>query len=308
MIAVARCNFELKLIKKVLGIQNTKKMKRERLVKVEKSKRELKGYLLVLLGALVLSLGYSLFIIPHNIVPGGVFGMSIVMNEWFTLSVGAFALAMNIPILLWGTKMLGKKAGFKTLLFMVSTSFLVDLLSLLTANRVIINDILVSAIFGGLLIGLAVYIAKKSGATTGGTDVVARILMLKVNMGFSQLILIMNIVVILLGVITFGDFTMAAYCLITIVATTQTIGYLIKKSEQNKTVIIFSKRNDQIQEELARDGRMKREVVKVIHKDSDEKMILVTKGIKKLSIVEKSIYKADPKAQIVALESHINLG
>jgi uncharacterized membrane-anchored protein YitT (DUF2179 family) len=145
---------------------------------------------------------------------------------------------------------------------------------------------------------------KFAGATTGGSDIVARILTQKINIGFPQIILAMNVVVIILGVITFGDYTMTAYCLITIVVSTKTIGYFIKQSEQNKTVIIFSKNNDKIEEAISNDHKMKREVVKVMHKDSDEKLILVTKGNKKLMMVEQMIYKVDPKANIVAMESH----
>jgi uncharacterized membrane-anchored protein YitT (DUF2179 family) len=279
-------------------------MKRASLVKAEKAKRELKNYGIVLIGALVLSMGYSLFIIPHNIVPGGVFGLSIVINDLVRIPVGMFALIVNIPILIWGTKMLGRRAGMKTLFFMIMTSVFVDLFALMIDERVMIKDILVSSIFGGLLIGLAVHIVKYAGATTGGSDIVARILTQKINIGFPQIILMMNIVVIILGVITFGDYTMTAYCLITIVVSTKTIGYFIKQSEQNKTVIIFSKNNDKIEAAISGDVKMKRDVVKMIHKDSNEKLILVTKGNKKLMMVEKMIYKVDPKANIVAMESH----
>lgn len=279
-------------------------MKRASLVKAEKAKRELKNYGIVLIGALVLSMGYSLFIIPHNIVPGGVFGLSIVINDLVRIPVGMFALIVNIPILLWGTKMLGRKAGLKTLFFMIMTSVFVDLFALMIDERIMIKDILVSAIFGGLLIGLAIHIVKFAGATTGGSDIVARILTQKVNIGFPQIILMMNIAVIILGVITFGDYTMTAYCLITIVVSTKTIGYFIKQSEQNRTVIIFSKNNDKIEAAISSDVQMKREVVKVMHKDSNEKLILVTKGNKKLTMVERKIYQVDPKANIVALESN----
>ena len=84
---------------------------------------EAKDYGFVLLGALVLSLGYSLFIVPHKLVPGGVFGLSIVAVEVIGLSVGLLALLINIPLLLWGTKVLGRKTVLKTGLFMFLLHF-----------------------------------------------------------------------------------------------------------------------------------------------------------------------------------------
>tara|TARA_B100000809_G_scaffold33236_1_gene29046 strand:+ start:2518 stop:2763 length:246 start_codon:yes stop_codon:yes gene_type:complete len=65
---------------------------------------EAKKYASILVGAFVLSLGYSMFIVPHKLVPGGVFGLSIVAFELIDLSIGTLALLINIPLLIWGTK------------------------------------------------------------------------------------------------------------------------------------------------------------------------------------------------------------
>jgi uncharacterized membrane-anchored protein YitT (DUF2179 family) len=264
---------------------------------------EAKDYGFVLLGALVLSLGYSLFIVPHKLVPGGVFGLSIVAVEVIGLSVGLLALLINIPLLLWGTKVLGRKTVLKTGLFMVSSSFFLDSIGLLTANAIIIDDILVSALFGGLLVGTSIFITKTGGATTGGSDIVARILSEKVNLEFSQLLLIMDAIVIVLGIITFKDYTMAAYCIITIVTTSKTIGHYSKKNEQNKTILIFSENNALIQNAINEDETVKEDVVKLINNTADGKLVLVAKNGKRLNNVEQFVYKTDPNAHVVALET-----
>jgi uncharacterized membrane-anchored protein YitT (DUF2179 family) len=265
--------------------------------------KEFKNYASILIGALVLSLGYSLFIIPHKLVPGGVFGLSIVAFEFVELSIGALALLINIPLLLWGAKVLGRKMVLKTAVFMFTSSFFIDLIAVQTAKAIIIDDILVSGIFGGLLVGTSIFIVKIGGATTGGSDIVARILSQKIDLKFSQLLLIMDAIVVVLGIITFKDYTMAAYCLITIVTTSKTIGHYAKQSEQKKTVLIFSKNNAQIQLAIAKDEKVKGDVLKLIHNEADEKMVLVTKSAKRLSDVEKLVYKTDPKAHFLALES-----
>ena len=265
--------------------------------------KEVKNYISILGGALVLSLGYSLFIVPHKLVPGGVFGLSIVAFELVNISIGMIALLINIPLLFWGTKVLGKQTVIKTAVFMVSSSFLIDVIAAQTGKAIIIDDILVSGVFGGLLVGTSIFIVKLGGATTGGSDIVARILSKKTNLQFSQLLLIMDAIVVILGIITFNDYTMAAYCLITIVTTSKTIGHYAKQAEQEKTVLIFSKNNAKIEIAIKLDERVKGDVLKLIQNNNDNKMVLVTKNAKRLSDVEKLVYKTDPEAHFLALES-----
>ncbi len=264
---------------------------------------EVKSYATILLGAFTLAIGYSLFIVPHKLVPGGVFGLSIVAFEVVNLSIGKIALLINIPLLFWGAKALGKTTVLKTAVFMVSSSFLIDAIAAQTGKTIIIDDILVSGIFGGLLVGTSIFIVKIGGATTGGSDIVARILSKNTNLTFSQLVLIMDAVVVVLGIITFKDYTMAAYCLITIVTTSKTIGHYVKQSEQEKTVLIFSKYNTQIQKAIKLDEFIKGDVLKLIQNDNDDKMVLVTKNAKRLKEVKTLVYKTDPLAHFLALES-----
>ncbi|MCB0468413.1 MAG: YitT family protein [Aequorivita sp.] len=133
-------------------------MKRVFAIKLEKQIviAELKSYTYVFLGSLLLSIAYALLIIPHHIVPGGILGLSIVIKELTGFSVGWIALLINIPLLLWGTKVLGTKTGVKTLFSMVLVSFYIDLITSLTAGRVFINDVFMSSVFGGVIIGVAV--------------------------------------------------------------------------------------------------------------------------------------------------------
>ena len=96
---------------------------------------------------------------------------------------------------------------------------------------------MVSALFGGVIIGAAVAMVMSAGATTGGNDIFVRILATKVKLPYSQLILIIDGIIILLGVFVFEDFTMAAYSVIAIIAISKTIDYHIKKSIKTRTGI-----------------------------------------------------------------------
>lgn len=284
-------------------------MKRLQLQRKHKKaiKAELKSYSLIFIGALLLAISYAIFIVPFNVVPGGIFGLSIILHEVVDISVGMIALLINIPLLIWGTKLLGVKIGLKTSFLMVSVSFLLDGISLIVKEKIYVEDVLVSSIFGGILIGLAIAIVKYAGATTGGNDILVRIISIKVKMKFSQLMLIINVVVIALGIITYGNYTIAAYSIIVIVAMSQTIDYLLQKREENKTIIVFSENNDFIKSRIADKSNKVSGLIQHIHQDSSYKMTVITKGNRKLSMLEDDIYKIDPSASIVVLKSNSNL-
>ncbi|WP_417889492.1 YitT family protein [Xanthomarina gelatinilytica] len=266
--------------------------------------KELKSYTWVFMGSVLLAIAYVVFIIPHNIVPGGILGLSIVVNKLTGLTIGLLALLVNIPLLLWGTKVLGVKTGIKTAFSMVLVSFYIDTFSSLLKNKVYVEDVLVSSVFGGAIIGLAVSIVMNSGATTGGNDILVRILATKIKLPYNQLILIIDGIVIFLGVLVFEDFTMAAYSIIAIIAISKTIAYYIKKSLKSMTLLVFSSKNLLIQETILENKEITESVLKLIHYDSNGKLILITRNTKKLEIVRALIYKIDPKATISVLESN----
>lgn len=263
----------------------------------------IKEYGLITLGSLILALGYGFFIVPHNIVPGGIFGLSIVINQLIAFPIGTIALCINIPLLLWGTKVLGRKTGIKTAYSMTTVSVFIDGVLAMTNQKIIVNDILVSSIFGGVLIGLAVVIVKRAGATTGGNDILVRILAKYIQLPFNQLILIVDALVVSIGVLVFGDFTLSAYCVIAIITISQTINYLLQKEVENKTLLVFSDQNTALQTRL-KTTTGHQPLVEHMHLDESNKLILVTKTNKSMLHVKQVIKETDPKAYIVQINSN----
>ncbi|OIQ22786.1 YitT family protein [Lacinutrix sp. MedPE-SW] len=273
------------------------------LLKREQTVKELKSYTNVMIGSLILAIAYVIFIIPHNIVPGGILGLSIVTNKLTGLSVGIVALCINIPLLLWGTKVLGKKTGLKTAFSMVLVSFYIDIFTKIFRNKIFVEDVLISSIFGGVIIGFSVFMVMKAGATTGGNDILVRILAKKIKRPFSQLILMVDGIVIALGIFVFNDFTMAAYSIVAIIAISKTIAYYIKQSAMHMTVFVFSEKNLLIQEAFLNNKKHTNTILKLIHHDSQGKLILITKNRKQIETVKAVVYKVDEKADISVLES-----
>ncbi len=264
----------------------------------------LKEYALITLGSFILAIGYGIFIVPHNIVPGGIFGLSIVINQLINFPIGTIALCINIPLLLWGTKVLGRKTGIKTAFSMVTISVFIDSVLAITNKAIIVNDILVSSIFGGVLIGLAVVLVMKAGATTGGNDILVRILSKHIHLPFNQLILIIDAIIVCVGVLVFEDFTLSAYCVIAIITISQTISHFLQKEAENKTLLVFSDEYEQLQHKLKPVRNAINSPVEHVHLDGSNKLILIVKTNKQVSLVKSIIKDIDPSAYIVQINSN----
>ena len=123
-----------------------------------------KSYLLIVLGTFIMAVGYVYFISPNRIVPGGIYGISIMLHHLTGFPIGITALAFNIPLTIIGTRILGPRFGAKTVVAFILTSVFVDLLSYYQGNKPLIEgETLVSCIFGGLLIGIGVALTFKDG-------------------------------------------------------------------------------------------------------------------------------------------------
>ena len=138
------------------------------------SKRWLKHYSFIVIGAFIMAAGFVLFITPYKIVPGGVYGISIVLHWLLGTPVGLIALAFDLPLTLIGIKVLGPRFGIKTVVGFIFTAGFVDGLTYFYGTEPLVEgDPLLSSIFGGLFIGVGLGLIFKSRATSGGTDIVA---------------------------------------------------------------------------------------------------------------------------------------
>ncbi|HQO49955.1 MAG TPA: YitT family protein, partial [Bacteroidales bacterium] len=138
------------------------------------SKRWLINYSLIVIGSFILAAGFVLFITPYKIVPGGVYGIAIVMHYLFDLPVGMTALTMDIPLTIIGIRVLGPRFGYKTVVGFMLTAIFVDGITMFYGTEPLVPDEpLLSSIYGGVMLGIGLGLIFKSKATSGGTDIVA---------------------------------------------------------------------------------------------------------------------------------------
>ena len=128
------------------------------------------SYLQILLGCLLGAAAYPAFLIPNSIAPGGLTGVATILNHLFSWPVGTVSLLLNIPLFLIGYRAMGRIFAFRSLIATLLFSLLIDLLPI----RPVSTDPLLGTLFGGVVLGAGLGLILRGGATTGGTDMVAR--------------------------------------------------------------------------------------------------------------------------------------
>jgi len=282
-------------------------------VTVEKtfSKLWFYNYSKVILGAFILAFGVVYFIIPFHIVPGGVFGISIIVNHLTGLPVGALALVINIPLFIWGIKVLGARFGVKTFLAIVLTSAFIDLLTYLSGGKALTDDILVSSMFGGVFVGVGISLAIRADATTGGTDIIAQIISKYTKIPVGQLFLIIDGLIVLSSVIVFRKIDLAPYAIIAIFCISKTVDAILSGLDHRKAVFIVSREHEKIRkvilENLDRGGTYLM-AKGLFYTEEDRRIIFSALSRKEVARLQNFIKKIDPDAFLAVLDTREIIG
>jgi len=183
---------------------------------IEFTKRAIWDYLLILLGALIQALALRLFLVPAELVSGGISGLAQLLNHYTDFPIGMMVLLGNIPLFIMGWQYLGgPHFAIRTILSTLAFSVFTDSLSLFLPRTGVTDDMVLNTIYGGLLLGIGLGIVYRGRGTSGGTDILGRILNRHTGMTISQAYLITDSVVVLGAGFVFG-WTKALYGLVLI--------------------------------------------------------------------------------------------
>lgn len=280
-----------------------------------------KEYFFIVTGAFILALGFVYFITPHRIVPGGVYGIAIVVHYltpgvfsfWPDgIPVGLFGLILNIPLTYAGIKILGPKFGIKTIVGFVLSSGFIDGITMLReiGDAPLVDDVLLSCVFGGVLIGIGLGLIFKSRATSGGSDIIAMIIAKYTNGKLGQLMIIVDSVIVLFGLVAFMDWKIPLYSWIVIYITGKAIDLIIEGNGYNKALLIISKEHELIKDKILMD--LSRGGTYLFGKGmytNDEKQIIYTVvSRREVAILEHFIHSVDPDAFITVMDTSEILG
>ncbi|MFA8435612.1 MAG: YitT family protein [Marinifilaceae bacterium] len=265
-----------------------------------------RNYSLVVLGSVLVALGYVFFIVPHKLVPGGVFGFSIIVNYLTNFPIGVVALCINIPLLLWGIYALGGHFGVKTVLSMVLGSLFIDGLTYLFGNAMVTKDLLVSAMFGGGIIGLGIALVIRAEATTGGTDIIARIISKYLRVPVGQLFLVIDGLIVLTSVMVFRDIDLAPYCIIAILSISKTVDAVLNGLDDKKAAFIISEKHEEIRNHILNMDRGGTYIhgEGLFFQEKEKKIIFTALSRKELAHLERMVKKTDAEAFIATMNTN----
>lgn len=208
----------------------------------------IKNYALITVAAVIYAIAISMFLNPNNIAPGGITGVAILINRFTNMPVGTLNLILNIPIVLLGLW----KFGFQ---FIVSTLYALGLIAILTnkfaAYGAITNDLLIASVLGGCLVAISLAMIFKAEATSGGTDIIIKMLRLKwKHIKTNVLFLIIDTIVILASWVVFRDMTVAFYGGVAVVISSRVMDYWLYGSDEAKLIYIISMHSEKIKQRI----------------------------------------------------------
>ncbi len=269
------------------------------------------SYSLIIVGSFILATGFVLFITPYKIVPGGVYGISIILHYLFGTPVGLVALLFDIPLTVIGVKVLGPRFGFKTVLGFSLTAVFNDTLTLFWGYKPLVEgDALLSSIFGGVLVGLGLGLMFRSKATSGGSDIVASILNKYTKIPLGQLMILVDSFIVLLGLLAFGDWKIPLYSWIVIFITGKVIDIVLEGLSYDKSLFIISDRHEEIRDKIIHNLNRGGTLIegKGMFNMADRKIIFTVVSRRELALLQEYIHSIDPKAFMTVLDTREILG
>ena len=210
--------------------------------------KRVKCYAILTAAAVIYAAAISLFLDPNNIAPGGVTGISILVNRFTGIPTGTMNMLINIPIVLLGLWKFGWRFICSTMYALALITFFINTLA---AYGAVTDDLLIAAVLGGALIGVALALVFKAGATTGGIDIIVKVVRTKRrHVKTNILFLVFDSIVILASWIVFQDMTVAFYAGIAVVTDSIVMDKILYGSDEAKLVYIISEKPEQVKQRL----------------------------------------------------------
>lgn len=263
-------------------------------------------YVYVIAGAIVIALGFNLFLLPNQVASGGVSGISTILNGLFGWNAGLVQYAFNIPLFIAGVVILGKNFGLKSLVGTLTLPLVV----ILTQNiEAVTMNPLLGAIFGGIVVGAGIGLVFKGKASTGGTDLLAQIITKYTGLTLGTSVLLIDGIIAVSAAVVF-DIEKGLYAIIGLYVTTKTIDIIQLGFSGSKMVYIISEKEDQIRETIY--AEIDRGVTKVPaiggYTQKERSMLMVVVYQTEFTRLKQVVQTIDPKAFVIVSDAYEVLG
>lgn len=268
-----------------------------------------KSYVVITLGSILYALAYNIFYAPNLVAMGGLTGLGQVLNALIpVLPVGTTVFVMNVPLFFLGWKFIGGHLLVSSLYAMTFSSFAIDVMDMIYQFPPM--DTMLAAIFGGALLGAGIGLVFAKGATTGGTDLIARLLKLKFAwLPMGTLVLIPDFIVIVLAAIAFGKVESALYGIVSLYITTKVMDTVLYGLDSSKVAYIISDSYREIADAIiAMDRGATLLHGEGVYSGNEKKVLMVAFKQKEIVPLKEKVNEIDPHSFLIVCDAHDVLG
>lgn len=269
-------------------------------------KRTIHSMAMITLGCFIFGFALNYFILANHLAEGGFTGIGLLLHYKFNWSIGAFFLISNFPLILLGWYHWGKEFVAKTLLGVLASSLAIELFA---PFQLVVDNLLLAALYGGLLSGLGLGLVIRYGGTTGGADIIGRLANRFFGISMGKFYLIFDACV--LGMVAWNyGLTIALYSLVTVYISSKMVDVVVDGLDSAKQAIIISKENDKIAEFIANDLDRGFTILngRGGYCNADKDVILCIVSRWEIFKLRKEISILDPRAFVIISDVHEAFG
>lgn len=274
------------------------------------TRESLSDFLLIALGCLVQAVGMVVFMVPANLISGGISGLAQVVNHLTGWPIGLMTLLGNLPIMLLGWRYLGRiQFAVRTLLAVFLFSVFTDLIYYIFPNPSLTNDIFLNTIFGAVIMGIGFGLVYLGGGTSGGSDIIGRILNQRLGFSISNAFLLCDTLSIILGAVVFG-WELGLYAMIVVYISGKAAEVVSEGSSSFRQTFIISDAYQEIAEKIMREME---HGVTILHgaggyskSEKDVLYCVINRG--EVNTLKKLVAESDPNAFVIVGNAHEVLG
>ena len=272
--------------------------------------------MMTIVGSFIFGAGYAIFLGPNNLNAGGISGLAAIIVQMVNpngsipfISVGVLTVLINLPLFAFGGVKIGKRFFFGSLLGLALSSTLMDAWPAELA--LVLEEPLLAALYGGVVTGFGLGIVFLAGTSTGGSDIVVRLVKLKAkNMNIGQIAILFDVIVVALTGVVFGNVANALYTGITVFLCGKLIDAVVYGFDNTKTAMIISKEYEQIAARIS--DELGRGATYLYSQGTyslvDSKVVLVAVYPKQVTELKELVVSIDPNAFVILQEAHQVLG
>ena len=271
--------------------------------------KEVIGVLKIVVGCGLFGLAFNLFLEPNELNAGGISGLSMIFVHLTKLaSVGAVTAILNLPLFVLGRLKIGKRFFYGSLVGVICTSAFLDLFAFLPVPE---TDPLLAALYGGALCGLGLGIVFSAGYSTGGSDIIVRLLKLKwQNVPIGTINMCFDLTVAVLTGLVFRDFSRTLYSGVAIFVAGQVLDAVVYRFDYSKVVLIISREYDAVAKGIATELNRGATFLRGegTYSGKETKVVLTAVKRQQLAELKALVVSVDPDAFIIVQEAHQVLG